>query len=74
MTYQLIERDPELTEIIKLANKNLKIAIINIFKIQRKTWIYELGIEIIKNGCDKRLYTTEEKISKLSHGNRNYPT
>ena len=24
------------------------------------------------NGCNKRLHTTEEKISKLKHGNRNY--
>ena len=30
MTYQLIGRDPKLMEIIKLANKNFKISIINI--------------------------------------------
>lgn len=41
MTHQLIERAPELIEMIKLADKNFKIASIvntNISKIQRNTW------------------------------------
>lgn len=41
MAHQLIERTPELKEMMKLTDKNFKIAsivIINIFKFQRKTW------------------------------------